>query len=29
MIQRNYPVVTLCGITRFKDAFLEAQKQLT
>ena len=29
MIQRNYPVVTLCGSTRFKDAFLVAQKQLT
>ena len=25
----KYPVVTLCGSTRFKDAFLEAQKRLT
>ena len=25
----KYKVVTLCGSTRFKDAFLEAQKQLT
>lgn len=25
----NYPVVTLCGSTRFKDAFMEAQKRLT
>lgn len=25
----NYPVITLCGSTRFKDAFLEAQKRLT
>ena len=25
----SYPVVTLCGSTRFKDAFLEAQKRLT
>lgn len=25
----NYKVVTLCGSTRFKDAFMEAQKQLT
>ena len=25
----NYKVITLCGSTRFKDAFLEAQKQLT
>ena len=24
-----YPVVTLCGSTRFKDAFMEAQKRLT
>ena len=24
-----YKVVTLCGSTRFKDAFMEAQKQLT
>ena len=25
----NYPVITLCGSTRFKDAFMEAQKRLT
>lgn len=25
----NYPVVTLCGSTRFKDQFMEAQKRLT
>ena len=25
----NYKVITLCGSTRFKDAFIEAQKQLT
>ena len=25
----KYIVVTLCGSTRFKDAFLEAQKRLT
>ncbi len=25
----KYNVVTLCGSTRFKDAFIEAQKQLT
>ena len=25
----RYPVITLCGSTRFKDAFLEAQKSLT
>ena len=25
----RYPVITLCGSTRFKDAFLEAQKRLT
>jgi hypothetical protein len=24
-----YKVITLCGSTKFKDAFLEAQKQLT
>lgn len=28
-MQGNYPVITLCGSTRFKDAFLEAQKRLT
>ena len=26
---RKYPVVTLCGSTRFKDEFMEAQKRLT
>ena len=25
----NYNVVTLCGSTRFKDEFMEAQKRLT
>ncbi len=25
----RYKVITLCGSTRFRDAFLEAQKQLT
>ena len=25
----NYPVVTLCGSTRFKEQFIEAQKRLT
>ena len=25
----NYKVITLCGSTRFRDAFLEAQKRLT
>ena len=25
----NYPVITLCGSTRFKEAFIEVQKQLT
>lgn len=25
----KYPVITLCGSTRFKDVFLEAQKRLT
>ena len=25
----SYKVITLCGSTRFKDAFLEAQKRLT
>ena len=28
-MQGVYPVVTLCGSTRFKDAFYEVQKQLT
>lgn len=25
----KYPVITLCGSTRFKDQFLEAQRRLT
>ena len=25
----KYPVITLCGSTRFKEQFLEAQKPLT
>jgi len=25
----NYPVITLCGSTRFKDAFYAVQKRLT
>ena len=25
----NYKVITLCGSTRFRDAFMEAQKRLT
>ena len=25
----KYPVITLCGSTRFRDAFMEAQKRLT
>lgn len=25
----NYKVITLCGSTRFKDAFMKAQKELT
>lgn len=25
----KYPVITLCGSTRFKDQFIEAQKRLT
>jgi hypothetical protein len=27
-MQGKYPVVTLCGSTRFKDEFYEAQKGL-
>ena len=26
---KKYPVITLCGSTRFKDEFLEVQKRLT
>lgn len=25
----KYPVITLCGSTRFKDAYMQAQKELT
>jgi hypothetical protein len=25
----NYKIITLCGSTRFKDVFMEAQKRLT
>ena len=25
----NYKVITLCGSTRFREAFMEAQKSLT
>ena len=28
-MQGNYPVITLCGSTRFKDEFYAAQKKLT
>lgn len=28
-MQGNYPVITLCGSTRFKDEFYDAQKKLT
>ena len=28
-MQGRYPVITLCGSTRFRDAFMEAQKRLT
>jgi len=28
-MQGNYPVITLCGSTRFKDEFYKAQKTLT
>lgn len=28
-MQGTYPVVTLCGSTKFKDQFLDAQKRLT
>ena len=29
MMVGKYKVITLCGSTRFKDAFMEAQKKLT
>ena len=28
-MQGKYKVITLCGSTRFKDAFMKAQKDLT
>ena len=28
-MQKKYRVITLCGSTRFKDQFIEAQKRLT
>ena len=28
-VKGGYPVITLCGSTRFKDAFMETQKRLT
>lgn len=28
-MQEKYKVITLCGSTRFKDAYMEAQKRLT
>ena len=28
-MEGNYPVVTLCGSTRFKDSFMDAQKRFT
>ena len=28
-MMQNYKVVTLCGSTRFKEQFMEAQKRLT
>ena len=28
-MKKKYPVITLCGSTRFKDEFMEAQKELT
>ena len=28
-MKNGYPVVTLCGSTRFKDEFMQAQKELT
>ena len=28
-MQGEYPVITLCGSTRFKDQFMEVQKRLT
>jgi len=28
-LKKKYPIVTLCGSTRFKDEFMQAQKELT
>ena len=28
-MEKQYPVITLCGSTRFKDEFMKAQKDLT
>ena len=28
-MQGKYPVITLCGSTRFKEQFMEVQKKLT
>lgn len=28
-IRKKYPIVTLCGSTKFKDEFLKTQKELT
>ncbi|SDH83742.1 hypothetical protein SAMN05421493_104160 [Pseudobutyrivibrio sp. 49] len=28
-MNNNYPVITLCGSTRFKNEFIEVQKRLT
>lgn len=28
-MDKKYPVITLCGSTRFKNEFMEAQKRLT
>lgn len=28
-MKRKYPVITLCGSTRFKDEFMQVQKELT
>lgn len=29
MMSGEYPIITLCGSTRFKDEFMEVQKRLT
>ena len=28
-IRKKYPIITLCGSTKFKDEFLKTQKELT